>query len=224
MPHHHRFIASLMTCTLLVAAAGCTSTRSIRLNSPSGVPAATAVAAAPHDAKAVPGSGGAPGAAFSQTDADEIRRLVKEGQKIVILDDQGRKLTGRIGELRSDALMLVTGPDRNEVAYTRILRIDRPHDGLADGALIGLGTGAALGLVGALAAAMDDSGWGSPDPGDVARTAPLVLGGIGAVIGLGLDAAIRREPNLYQRQGAARISLSPMVGRNRHAVAISVSW
>ena len=47
------------------------------------------------------GSGSTPEAVFPQIDADEIRRRVKEGQKISIVDDQGRELTGRIGELRA---------------------------------------------------------------------------------------------------------------------------
>lgn len=225
MPIDHRIVASLITCTLLPATAGCTSTQSIRLNTSTAAPGVSVAAAEFGITKpTAPHNGGAPRTGSTQTDADEIRRRVKEGQKIVILDDQGRKLTGRIGGLGADALMLDMRGGRSDVPYNRILRIDRPHDGFSNGALIGLGTGAALGLVGALAAAMDDSGWGSPDPADVARTAPLVLGGIGAVIGLGLDAAIRHEPNLYSREGGTRVSVSPALGRGRQGVAVSVSW
>ena len=169
-------------------------------------------------------SGSTPAAASAQTDAAEIRRRVKDGQKIFIVDDQGRELKGRIAELRADALTLLVDRHRTDVPYDRIVRIDRPRDGVWEGALIGLGIGAGLGLIGALAAATDDSGWGSPNPADVARIAPLVFGGIGAGIGLGLDAAIRHETNLYQRQGATRISLSPALGRSRGSVAILVSW
>lgn len=167
--------------------------------------------------------GSTPVAASAQTDADEIRRRVKEGQKIVIVDDQGRELTGRIGELRADALMLLVDRDRTDVPYDRILRIDRPRDGLSDGALIGLGIGAGLGLGLAAAAEMDDSGFLDFDFTDVAPIAIPVLGGIGAVIGLALDASIRREPNLYRRQGAT-LSLAPTLGRSRRGVAIAVSW
>ena len=161
-------------------------------------------------------------AASAQTAADEIRRRLKDGQTIFIVDDQGRELKGRVAGLTADALMLRVGRDRTDVPYDRILRIDRPHDGVLDGTLIGLGVGAGLGLLGALAAATDDSGFG-PDPADVARIAPLVIGGIGAGVGLGLDALIRRETNIYRRQGAT-LSLSPTLGRSRRGVAIAVSW
>ena len=143
----------------------------------------------------------------------------------MVVDNQGRELTGRIGELRADAMMLLVGRNRTDVPYDAILRIDRPRDRLLDGALTGLGVGAGLGLLAALGAANDDSGsWGAPGPGHVALVAPLMLGGIGAGIGVGLDALIRREPNLYRRRGATRISLSPALGRSRPGVAILVAW
>jgi hypothetical protein len=185
--------------------------------------AAMSAGAAAHDNVRSQGSGSTPAAASVQTDADEIRRRVKQGQKIVIIDDQGRELTGRIGELRADALMLRVGRNSTDVPYEQILRIDRPHDGVWDGALKGLGTGVGLGLLAALAASGDSDSFG-PDPSHIALVAPLMFGGIGAGIGAGLDALIRREPNLYRRQNAARISLSPVVGRTRQGVAISVSW
>ena len=169
------------------------------------------------------GRGSTPVAASAQTDADEIRRRVKDGQTILIVDDQGLELKGRIVGLTADALMLRVGHDRTDVPYERIVRIDRPHDGKLDGTLIGLGVGAGLGLIAALAAATDDSGWGSPAPGHVALVAPLMFGGIGAAVGLGLDAAIRRETNIYRRPGAI-LSLSPTLGRSRRGVAIAVSW
>jgi hypothetical protein len=168
------------------------------------------------------GSGSTPAAASVHADADGIRRRVKQGQKIVIVDDQGRELTGRIGELRADALVLLLGGDRTHVPYDRILSIDRPHDGRSDGALKGLAVGAVVGLVAALAVAADDSGWF--DFSDVAPVAVPVLGGIGAVIGLAVDGSIRHAPNVYRRQSTTRISVSPVIGRTRQGVAISVLW
>ena len=164
------------------------------------------------------------GSATAQTEADEIRRRVREGQKIVVVDEQGRELRGRIGELKPDALTLLVGRDRTDVSYDRILRIDRPRDGVSDGAIKGLTVGVVMGLVAGLAAAGDDSGFLDFDFSEVATIAVPVLGGIGAGIGLGLDALIRREPNLYRRPIPTRISLSPVAGRTTRGVVISVSW
>lgn len=166
----------------------------------------------------------APMAQAASPDADKIRRRVKDGQKIVVTDDQGRTLSGRIGELRPDALMLLVGRDTTKVPYDRIVSIDRPRDRLWDGALVGLVVGAGIGLAGAVAAASDDSGWGSPDPAFVALVLTPMLGGIGAFIGVAVDAAIPRDSNLYRRTGPTRISLSPALGPRHRSVAISVWW
>ena len=117
----------------------------------------------------------APMAQAASPDADKIRRRVKDGQKIVVTDDQGRTLSGRIGELRPDALMLLVGRDTTKVPYDRIVSIDRPRDRLWDGALVGLVVGAGIGAV---AAASDDSSWGSV----VALGYPPMFGGIGALV------------------------------------------
>ena len=117
--------------------------------------------------------------------------------------------------------MLRAGRDRTGVPDERIVRIDRPHDGKLDGTLIGLGVGAGLGLI--AAAATDDSCLGCPDRGFVALAASSMLGGLGAAFGFGLDAAIRRETNIYRRPSAT-LSLSPTLGRSRRGVAIAVSW
>ena len=80
-------------------------------------------------------SGSTPAAASAQTDATEIRRRVKDGQNIFIVDDQGRELKGRIAQLKADALTLLVGRHRIDVPYDRIVRIDRPRDGVWEGLL-----------------------------------------------------------------------------------------
>ena len=159
----------------------------------------------------------APMAQAASPDADEIRSRVKDGQKIVVTDDQGRTLSGRMGELSPDALMLLVGRDTKKVPYDRIVSIDRPRDRLWDGALAGLVVGAGIGAV---AAASDDSSWRSLSW----QVLPPMFGGIGAFIGVAVDAAIRRDSNLYRRTGPTRISLSPALGPRHRSVAISVWW
>lgn len=158
-------------------------------------------------------------AASGQTDADEIRRRVKDGQKILIVDDHGRELKGRIAGLTADALVLRAGRDLIDVPYERIVRIDRPHDGKLNGTLIGLGAGAGLGLI--AAATTDDSSY--VDRGFMALAGSSMFGGIGAAFGFGLDAAIHRDTNIYHRPSAT-LSLSPTLGRSRRGMTIAVSW
>jgi hypothetical protein len=171
-----------------------------------------------------------PQAAAAQTDADTIRQRVKEGQKVRITDDQGNEWHGRIGTLTPDKLTLATSDrQQRDVPYGTILRIDRPHDGLANGALIGFASGAALGFFAVLAEEARDCGpyafFDCGDPSGAAYVAvPLVIGGLGAAVGVGIDALIRRDPNLFRRGSASRLTIAPAVGRGMRGFSVSVRW
>lgn len=136
---------------------------------------------------------------------------------------------GRVAALTPDTLTLVTRDrERRDVSYGTIFRIDRPHDGLANGAAIGLASGATLGLIAVLteeARECEPAGFfscGDPTAGAYVLV-PLVIGGLGAGIGVGIDALVRREGNLYRRS-AARVALAPALGRGVRGFRVSVSW
>ena len=183
---------------------------------------------------------GAPGGSFpagqenaAQTagprDADTIRQRVKEGQKVRVTDDQGREWQGRIEALAPDNLVLLTKDrQRRHLPYRAILRIDRPHDTLANGALIGFVSGAVVGLLAVVAEENADCEPGAffscGDPTAAAYVVlPPVLGAIGAGIGVAIDALIRRDPTLFRR-GDSRVMLAPSLGRGVRGVSVSIRW
>jgi hypothetical protein len=165
----------------------------------------------------------------ASTDADAIRQRVKEGQKVRITDDQGREWQGRIEAFAPDHLVLLTKDRQHrDVPYAAILRIDRPHDTLANGALIGFVSGAVYGLLALVAeenAACDPGAFFScGDPTGAAYVViPPVLGAIGAGIGVAIDALVRRDPTLFRR-GDSRVRLAPSLGRGVRGVSLSVRW
>jgi hypothetical protein len=163
------------------------------------------------------------------SEADAIRQRVKEGQKVRVTDDQGREWQGRIDAFAPDELVLLTKDrQRHDVRYSAIVRIDRPHDTLANGALIGLVSGAIYGLV---AVAAEDNSDCEPagffscgDPGAAMYVlVPGILGGLGSAIGVGIDALIRRDPTLFRR-GDSRVLLAPSLGRGVRGLSLSVRW
>ena len=163
------------------------------------------------------------------SDADVIRQRVREGQKVRITDDQGREWQGRIEELAPNHLVLLT-KDRQlrDVPYAAILRIDRPHDTLANGARIGFAAGVFLGLLAVIAEANADCDPGAffscGDPTAAAYILfPAILGGAGAGIGIGIDALVRRDPTLFRR-GDSRVMLGPSLGRGVRGVTLLVRW
>ena len=163
------------------------------------------------------------------SDADTIRQRVKEGQKVRITDDQGREWQGRIEDLAPDNLVLLTKDrQRRNVPYAVILRIDRPHDTLANGALVGFVSGAVYGLLAIVAEENADCDPGAffscGDPTGAAYVViPPVLGAIGAGIGVAIDALVRRDPTLFRR-GDSRVMLAPTLGRGVRGISLSVRW
>ena len=164
--------------------------------------------------------------ASAQGTADHIRGRLKDGQKVSVTDEQGREFNGRVVNMASDVLTLANSRERADIPYEQIVKIER-SDGLMNGTLIGLGMGVALGLaVVGDSSACDDGGGlfcGDPDAGNYVATA-LLFGGIGAGIGVGIDALIGRHRNIYQRGSVARISFVPAVGRSGASAMVAVSW
>ena len=168
--------------------------------------------------------------AAQPTDADRIRQRVKEGQQVRVTDDQGNEWRGRIAALAADRLTVVRrGRAPADVAYANIVRIDRPHDGLTNGAAIGFAAGAAFGLASVIAEANRDCvpeaffSCFDPTPAPYVLV-PAVVGGLGAAIGVGVDALIRRDPNLYRRAGAVRLTVVPTVAPGARGVAVALRW
>jgi hypothetical protein len=164
------------------------------------------------------------------TDADRIRQRVREGQQVRVTDDQGREWRGRISALAADRLTIITRDRKQaDVSYGSILRIDRPHDSLANGALIGFTAGAVLGLLGVITeegAECEPSGFFTcGDPTAAAYVViPAILGGLGAGVGVGIDALVRRDPQLYRRGSAARVTLVPALGHGQRSLALTLRW
>ena len=140
--------------------------------------------------------------------------------------------TGRITTIAGDTLTLT--PDRAPdvvVPYAQIVRIDRPHDTLANGALIGFGVGAALGF--GLMAAEDlescepdfeffEQPSGPTAVGYVAST--LVGGALGTAVGVAFDAIIRRDRGILPPRGRAQLGLAPVLARGRRGAVLAMSW
>lgn len=166
------------------------------------------------------------GTAWAQAEAEAVRARVKEGQKVSVTDDQGREFKGRISSMTADSLHLLQGRDRTDIPYASIIKIDRPHDGLANGALIGLGVGAALGFSAILdAESCEPEEFLCGDPGAGSYVGGALLGGgLGSAIGVGIDALIRRNPAIYRRGAASRMTLSPALMRGARGAVVAITW
>lgn len=154
---------------------------------------------------------------------DQLYTRLKPGDTVWVADAQGRESKGRILSLSADALALEGAGDRTFGAPDVTTIMVRRDDSLRNGALIGLGVGGGLGLVGCLASAEGgDQAW--------CALASAFYGGIGAGIGVGIDALIPgRKLMAYRAPGSsgaaqARFSIAPVITPRARGVAVSFSF
>ena len=155
---------------------------------------------------------------------DQLSVLVKPGDKITIVDMTGREAEGRIGTLSRDQLTLVTKAGTRQLGERDVAKIrQRRSDSLQNGAIIGAAAGAGYGVaVLTLLAATDDGG--GPIPIGVV-TGMVVLTGMGAAAGAGIDALITRRQVIYEKPGGgSHVSISPLFLHGRRGVAVSVKF
>ena len=152
---------------------------------------------------------------------------MKQGQRVSITNEQGREFDGRIDNVTTEGLTIRTGDGRADVPFAEIVRLDQPKDTLWNGARIGFVVGAGVALLGVVVE--DSRSCGSCHPemavpvGGYFFAGAVIAGGLGAAVGAGVDALIRRDPNIYQRAGT-RISVSPVFGRGSGGAVMGVSW
>jgi hypothetical protein len=160
------------------------------------------------------------------TSFDQLNTRLKPGDTIWVTDGQGREVKGKVQALAPDAITLKGDGPRTFAAGDVRLISERRNDSLANGALIGLGVGGGLGLVGCLASAEgSDAGW--------CAVAAAAYGGIGAAIGVGIDALIPGKKLLtYRAPGTpgssesrqARLSIVPVVTPRAKGLAVSFAF
>ena len=163
----------------------------------------------------------------AQPAGSQIPQLVRTGQKILVVDDQGRSLDGKIANLNADSFELMVKGRPVNVEFDRVVRIDHPRDGLGNGALIGMGTFIGMGFISQLSLQSHCSSEsyceGISFPVMLWITGSMAA--FGAGIGVGIDALIhRKNSSIYRRGATARVSPLLEPGTGVRGAAVSVRW
>lgn len=170
----------------------------------------------------------APGTAAAQgiaTSYQELRLLVRAGDKVTVVDHTGQKVSGRITDLSSTSLALVVDGRPREWRETEVATItQRRGDSLTNGALIGLGTGAGISAIGIAISSANDV-YDDVNAGEVAAVIALYAA-IGAGIGAGIDALISRHRVIFERESGPAVSLmiAPQFGPARVGARLSIGF
>jgi hypothetical protein len=149
---------------------------------------------------------------------EQLQIVVRAGDHISVASPAGETVSGRIVSLSATQLILATSTGRRVFHPDEPLRIrQRRGDSLSNGAWIGMGVGIGLVLT-AVAADGTDSWSASWVVGGV-----VVYGAMGAGVGVGVDALIRRQHVVWDNTAnGTRISLVPLLGPQR--VGAVAAW
>jgi hypothetical protein len=153
------------------------------------------------------------------TSLDQLRVLVKPGDTVTVTDETGRETRGKIASLSPSSLELAVDGGVRSFAEgnLRVVR-QRRSDSLLNGTLWGLAIGAGVGLT----SGFDGDGY------DIAYGlgGAAVYGGIGAGIGVGIDAALKSNQTILfnPARSQASLTLRPVMKNGRVGMSASLSF
>lgn len=156
---------------------------------------------------------------------EQLQLLVKPGDKIEVLGTDGIKTKGKIENLTPASLRLTTNGGFRDFAQKDALEIKQKRgDSLANGAWIGAVSGGGFVGVGAIIVCSIDecSGGAAEIAGAIA-----VYTGLGAAIGVGIDAMIRHHQTIYKQpaQNALRsVGVAPLLASGRRGAVVRFSF
>ncbi len=168
-----------------------------------------------------------PGGAFGQTGQPgaEVATFaglapqLPAGTTVVVTDTNGRRVKGKLTELTTESLTILTGSGGQTFARSTVREVQKQiPDSKLDGGLIGFAAG--WGVPAAVCTGRSDS---SETGSCVAGT--LVFGGLpGLAIGMMIDAIHTRKVVVFEAAPRRTVSVTPVVAPGRIELQASVHW
>lgn len=155
------------------------------------------------------------------SDLFEVERRTEPGDAVQVRHRDGRLTKGNLRTINADGLVLEVDERLVTIPVADMREVGTTSDRLTNGALIGLGAGAVLGMFHAAASVNDGSlvGAAAAGPAGLIGLAGGAAAGVG--IGIGVDALVRRYRVLYR----APLQLAPTATAGAgYGVAVRVSW
>jgi hypothetical protein len=144
----------------------------------------------------------------------ELRFKVKDGDTVFLTGDDRTEREAKIVKLSASSLVVSIGTTRSELTEDHVRQIrQRVPDPLGNGA----GVGALVAAGGMMLVA-------SQLEGSVALTG-LIYGGLGALVGMGIDAANQGKATIYESRRSARsIVVAPILGPRTQGVSFGLRF
>jgi hypothetical protein len=153
---------------------------------------------------------------------DQLRVLVKAGDRLTVTDEAGQETRGRVVRIAGTSLEIDAEGVTRIFQQTRVTTIRQRHqDTLANGARIGFGIGAGFGALVGFAVANDLGASAGAVPAIM-----LVYGALGTGIGVGVDALVSTNRVIFSRPPTSSVQLraAPLVGPTARGVRLTITW
>jgi hypothetical protein len=160
------------------------------------------------------------GHANAQELASDLSQLrVKPGDVLTVTDTSGERVQGRLTRFDNAELVIELQNKQQRQFDAHTVSIIEKRDSKKNGALIGFAIGGILG--GLTGAGLMESPDESVNNAAGAVVGGLMLGGIGAAIGTGIDAANKGQRVIYTKSKIT-VSVAPVMGRDRKGVVFTL--
>jgi hypothetical protein len=152
----------------------------------------------------------------------DVSKETHRGDTLRVQHMDGRQTTGDLRDISTDGVLLDVDGTLVTIPAAEIRELGVTSDSFKNGALIGLATGAGVGMFAAATSGSSGDGLVDAATAGPAALIGLVAGGAAGVgIGIGLDALVRRYRVLYK----APVQVTPiMTSSNGYGMAFRVSW
>ena len=153
---------------------------------------------------------------------EQLQVFVGRGDTISVREGSGEEFSARVASLTATELVVAVNGQNRTFRSDDVIRIrQRRGDSLANGTWLGFGIGAGFALI---AFAVDNSGFA--DGAGWAVLAAAVYGGMGAGIGVGIDALIRSRQVIYDHPapGASTVAVVPLIGLKRAGAMVALRF
>lgn len=145
----------------------------------------------------------------------ELPDSLNHGDTVTVVDVDDAHWRGRVAEMTPDRLVVRPRGSPGDITLNRdrVRQVSIIGDPLSDGALAGLGIGAATGIV------LKLTTWN--DTGSAVWLPSVLLGGIGAGLGAITDAVTRRDVVVFR---ATPLAVGIAADPNARQVAVVLRW
>jgi hypothetical protein len=169
-----------------------------------------------------------PKQACAQSTEGTLDRLAEKHSTVYVMDADGRQFSGPLVRVDPSSFTIGMPEGEQSFQFDRVATNHRRGDSVASGAGIGAVAGAGLGLgltkawgCGALLTGYE------PCPAKHYALAAAMMGGIGAGVGVAIDALVQGRTEIYPRRATHRssaVTVVPAIGPHHASVFLATRW